>query len=235
MKNVLVLGLGKFGSRIVQELAPRKGVRLFAFDQSEEALRRVVELVHTGASGDLNHPEVLEGFLEEQKRIDVAVISLGRASNPSILAAIQLLDRKVQHIIIKAIDPGHRRVLQAIHSSRRVEGGRFQVLIPEVDAAVRVSRRIGSDFIETEFPMADGYGIMEVNCPVSLAGKSLRELNLRQKYHITVVGHHLPADMSEPGTSMKLATPDERLPQGSLLTILGKDEDLQHFVRKFEG
>ncbi|MFQ5750176.1 MAG: TrkA C-terminal domain-containing protein, partial [Planctomycetota bacterium] len=130
---------------------------------------------------------------------------------------------------------GHRRVLQAIHSSRRVEGGRFQVLIPEVDAAVRVSRRIGSDFIESEFPMADGYGIMEVNCPGSLAGKTLRELNLRQKFHITVVGHHLPSEEIGPGNRMELASPDEHLPKGSLLTILGKDEDLQHFVRKFES
>lgn len=258
MKRILVLGLGKFGTRVCQSLRERRGVRVFAFDLQEKAIERIAEAVHTAASGDLDDPDALKAFLEQIGEVDTAVVSLGDHVNTSILAALQLREAGVPRIVVKAVDSNHRRVLEAIDTGFPGER-RFQVLIPELDAADRVARAVASDFVSGELPLGSGLSIMEVTCPKELSRASLRELELRSRYHLTVIGYRTSAARAagaaeteaetevegqgkvdgesegEGKGDLVFATPDTQLPEGGLIMVVGKQEDLEAFERKFSG
>lgn len=232
MKTVLVLGLGKFGSRLVDVLSKRKGVRIFAFDREERLVERIAEKVHTAGTGDLNDPDALKSFLTEVGKIDAAIISVGDAVNTSILAALYLREAGVRRIVIKAVDESHRRVLEAIDHG--FQGGpHFEVLIPELDAAERTGRLVASDFVASEFPMAEGFGMMEISCPPEWTKKSLKDLELRRRYHVTVVGYRSPHEGAAAPAGLQFATPETRLPEGCLITVIARREDLSELERRF--
>ncbi|TAH38281.1 MAG: TrkA family potassium uptake protein [Planctomycetota bacterium] len=232
MKTILVLGLGKFGSRVVDVLSKRKGVRIFAFDREDKVIERLAEKVHTAGSGDLNDAEALKSFLNEIGTVHAAVISVGDAVNTSILAALMLREIGVQRIIIKAVDESHRRVLEAIDHG--FPGGRhFDVLIPELDAAERTGRLVASSFVANELTLAEGFGMMEVKCPPEWTRRTLRELELRRRYHITVVGYRVPDASNQQAGDLQFATPDTKLPEECLITVVGRREDLEALEQKF--
>ncbi|MEO6597337.1 MAG: TrkA family potassium uptake protein [Planctomycetota bacterium] len=232
MKRILILGLGKFGNRVCQALAGRRGVRLFAFDMQERSIERIAASVHTACSGDLDDPEALKAFLAQIGEIDAAILSLGKQVNTSILAALQLRESGVPNILIKAVDLNHKRVLEAI------DGGfsgdrRFRVLIPELDAADRLARSVASDFVTGELPLGSGLSIMEVTCPKELSSAPLKSLDLRNRYHITVIGYRVGAALNDDQGDLVFATPETVLPEGGLIMVVGKQEDLEALERKF--
>ncbi|HEX5053990.1 MAG TPA: TrkA family potassium uptake protein [Planctomycetota bacterium] len=235
MKKILVLGLGKFGNRVCKALAGRRSVRVYAFDVEERTVERLAPTVHTAGAGDLDDPEALKAFLAQVGDIDSAVISLGDNVNTSILAALQLREAGVANIVIKAVDPNHRRVLEAIDAG--FPGDRhFQVLLPELDAADRLARTVASDFVTGELPLGSGLAIMEVTCPKELAGVPLKELDLRSRFHLTVIGYRARGESSESSDDrgdLKFASPDTALPEGGSIMIVGKQEDLEALERKF--
>ncbi len=233
MKSILVLGLGKFGRRVVDGLSRRRGVRVFAFDLQKDLVDRIIEKVHTAGSGDLEEPEILEEFLEETGVPDAAVVSLGENINGSILVFLALLERKVGEILIKATGPSHRRVLEAL--MRAHPGPRVQILIPELDAAEHTARVVASDFVATDIQLGEGFGILEVSCPDALCGKSLREIDFRRRFGLTVVGYREPDARSGKPTALKVPTPDTVLPKGSLVMLVGNEENLRALEREFGG
>lgn len=232
MKRILVLGLGKFGSRVCQAMAGRRGVRVFAFERQEKAIERIAASVHTAGAGDLDDPDALKDFLREIGDVDVAVISLGDRINTSILAALQLREAGVPQIVIKAVDQNHRRVLEAIDDGFPGDR-RFQVLIPELDAADRLARTVASDFVASEVQLGPGVGMMEVRCPKALSGVPLRDLDLRGRHHITVIGYRTSDEDGSGDGDLVFATAETALPEGGWLMVVGRHEDLQALERRF--
>lgn len=232
MKRILVLGLGRFGTQVCKALAGRHGTRVFALDRNDKIIERIAPIVHTAGAGDLDDPEALKAYLTQVGAIDAAIISLGDNVNSSILAALQVREAGVPHIVIKAVDPNHKRVLEAIDHGFAGDK-RFEVLIPELDAADRLARAISSDFVAGELPLGSGLAIMEVSCPSEFSGRPLRELDLRNRFHVTVIGYRSKvAEGAEPG-ELVFATPETSLPEGGLIMIVGKQDSLEALERKF--
>ncbi len=232
MKRILVLGLGKFGTHVCKALSGRHGVRVYALDRQEKVVERIASLVHTAGAGDLDDPEALKSFLGEVGEVDAAIISLGDHVNSSILAALQVREAGVPHIVIKAVDPNHKRVLEAIDQGFAGDQ-RFEVLIPELDAAERLARTVSSDFVAGEMSLGSGLAMMEVACPAEFSGAPLRELDLRNRFHLTVIGYRNKVEAGAPPGELVFATPETSLPEGGLIMIVGRQDDLQALERKF--
>ncbi len=226
MKKILVLGLGKFGHRLVEVLAQNPEVRLIAFDRNNRLVESVTDLVHTAASGNLNDPGTLDAVLAEAGHLDAAVVSLGDAFNTTTLMALHLRQAGVRRIFIKADDPSHGKVLEAI--DKGFPGERcFRVLIPELDAAEEVAHRVVSHYILKDVLLAEGFVLAEMLCPEKLAGTSLAQLDLRKRYQLTVIGWR------EAGGQLILASPATPIPPGCTLTVVGSQKDLRAFEKEF--
>lgn len=227
MKKILVLGLGKFGHRVLQKLGERGGVRLYAIDRNARLVDSVGELVHTASASNLNDPRALGAFLEEIGPVDVAVVGLGEAIHTVTLTALRLREAGVPRIVIKAEDVEHKQVLEAIDKGF-AGAPAFEVVIPELDAADSLSLRLASNHIERNLALGDGFALAEVRTPARLTGASLATLQVRQRYRLTVVGWR------EAGGNLRLAGPETELPPGSLVTILGAAIDVEAFERELE-
>jgi trk system potassium uptake protein TrkA len=85
----------------------------------------------------------------------------------------------VKHIIVKAPNEDHKRVLEKV--------GATEVIIPEREMANKVARSLISPNVLDFIPLSEEYTISELAPPPSFFGKTIGELHLRGKYRIEVI------------------------------------------------
>ena len=109
---------------------------------------------------------------------DVAVVSIGDLS-ANLMTTLILKEMGVKKIVVKALDELHGKMLKKI--------GADKVVYSEKEMGVRVAHNLISPGIVDYIEMDDNITILSIRLPDAWIGKSLIDLNVRQKYHITVV------------------------------------------------
>jgi len=176
MKRVIVIGLGIFGVNIVRELY-EGGFEVYAIDKNKDAVQKVRDFSTKAIVADGTDKEVMEliGVQED----DTVIISFGEDLAASTLITLHLKQMKVRHIIVKAPNEEHKLILEKV--------GATDVIIPEKEIAGKVARSIISPNVLDYLPLSDGYMISEIAPPDSFFGKTIAELQLRNRYHIEVI------------------------------------------------
>ncbi|MFN3599504.1 MAG: potassium channel family protein [Aquificaceae bacterium] len=177
MKKVFgVIGLGRFGFNVAKTLA-EGGAEVIACDIDEEKVRQISELVSSAFILDATDEKALKE--SGIANADTVIVSIGENVEASLLVVVQLMELGVKEIIAKAVNPLHGRVLERLGVSR--------VIHPERDMAIRLAHSLLlGGFIE-EIPITEEYSIFEVLPPEKLHNKTLKELDLRKRYDITVL------------------------------------------------
>jgi len=176
MKRVIVIGLGIFGINIVRELY-EGGFEVYAIDKNKDAVQKVKDFSTKAIVADGTDKEVMEliGVQED----DTIVISFGEDLAASTLITLHMKQLKVKNIIVKAPNEEHKLILEKV--------GATDVIIPEKEIAGKVARSIITPNVLDYLPLSDGYMIFEMAPPDSFFGKTIAELQLRNKYHIEVI------------------------------------------------
>ena len=176
MKTFLVIGLGRFGSAAADELYDM-GKEVIILDEQEELVRQAADQATHAAIGDAREVAVLKAAGATD--CDCAIVAIGSDLAASILITMNLKDLGVPYIICKARDETYKRALERIGADR--------VLIPEKEMAVRLVRNLGSASFLDYIEFSEEYGIAEITPPKSWVGKTLRNLNVRGRYHVSVL------------------------------------------------
>lgn len=175
-KRVVVVGLGIFGINLVKELS-KSGVEVIAIDKVKEAVQHVRDHAAKAIVADGTDPEIMNAIgLRED---DLVVVSFGEDLAASTLITLHLKQMKVENIIVKAPNEDHKLILEKV--------GATEVIIPEKIMADKVARSIVSPNVLDYIPLSDDYIICEIAPPASFIGKSLAELQLRNRYHVDVI------------------------------------------------
>src|SRR5690606_19820542 len=111
MKQVIVVGLGNFGSAVAETLYT-KGHDVTAVDLDEKAVDRIARRVSRAAVGDGRQIEVLEKIGAADA--DAGIVSTGDDITASILATLALRDLGVEEIYVKVISADHARVAEKL-------------------------------------------------------------------------------------------------------------------------
>lgn len=176
-KSYAVIGLGKFGQSVAEELS-RAGADVLALDKNEEQVHKVAEFVTYAVKADIRDSEKIQSL--GLSNMDAVVIAITGDLNASILATILVKEAGVPFVVAKAKDEIHTRILEKV--------GADKVIIPEKSSGIRTARSILAgqfiDFIE----LSERIRMVELPIKPEWVGKSLRELNLRKKMRINVVG-----------------------------------------------
>lgn len=175
-KQILIIGLGKFGMSIAKELA-KYDCEVLAVDESSELVDEVAEFVTHAArvdAGDINTLRKLG-----VANFDEAIIGIGDNLEASIMIALSLKELKVPYIIAKSRDEVHTRLLTMI--------GVDKVVQPEKDVGVRIAKSIMHKSIIERVEFGKEYSVIEIETPQEWIGKTLNELNLRPKHNINIV------------------------------------------------
>lgn len=177
MKTFLIIGMGTFGHHLCRELAKQK-CEIMAVDRRAEAVEDVLPLVVSAKVGDCTNAEVLRSFGIES--FDTCFVCVSSNFKNSLQIASLLKELGAKRVFSKADDDIHAKFL--------LRNGADQVIYPEKETAVRIAVSESSDAIFDCIPLTPEYSIYELAVPEKWIGKSLRELNVRSRYNLNVLG-----------------------------------------------
>ncbi|MFR1707565.1 MAG: potassium channel family protein [Clostridium sp.] len=175
-KQFIVIGLGRFGTSVAETLYAL-GNDVLAVDIDEEAVQNIAEKVTHAVQVDANDENSLRAL--GISNFDVAIISIGSDIQANILSTLLVKEMNVKHIITKANNALHAKVLYKIGANR--------VIFPERDMGIRVAHNLCSSSILDYIELSPDFSIAEVVTPKEWEGHSLKDLNLRVRYGINVV------------------------------------------------
>ena len=130
MKSFLVIGLGRFGTAVAEELSAL-GQEVLALDVDEENVQRIADHVTQAIQGDAQEEAVLRSV--GARNFDCCVVAVGADMEASILITVMLKEMGVKRIVAKAMTPIHARVLERVGADR--------VVLPEIDMGQRLAQR----------------------------------------------------------------------------------------------
>ncbi len=176
MKTFVVIGLGRFGTAVATELC-ELGHEVLAIDGNEENVMAVADKVTHAVTGDARDPAVLRAL--GVRNYDCAIVAVGVDVGTSALVTINLKDMGVKEVICKAQSHVHRKVLEKIGADR--------VVFPEHDAGYKLAQGLSSSNVLNFIELSEDYGIVELDAPKSWQGKTIRDLDIRAKYHVNII------------------------------------------------
>ena len=176
MKSYVVIGLGRFGASLAQQLC-KLGAEVLALDVRGDLVQQIAQNVTHAVVGDAQDKEVLKAL--GVRNLDCAVIAIGDNLAASVLITMNLKELGVPFVVCKAHDDTHRRVLEKLGVDR--------VLIPEQESAQRLARTLNSHNVLDYIELSEDFGILDVPAPAGWVGKTLRELNVRAKLGVNII------------------------------------------------
>lgn len=212
MKRMVVIGLGNFGMAVAESLA-KKGVDVIAVDRRQELVDRIAPRAARAVVADGTSAQVLQDI--GCSKANVGIVSTGDDITASILAVLALKDIKVEEIHVKVISEQHARVVDKL--------GVTGTVFPERDSGRRLAEAVVSHEILSYFPVGDDYAIQEMAIPDSWIGQSLREIDVRRRFAISVVA---VKDMLT-GTVTGVPDPDAPLKDSDTLWVSGSLASLE--------
>lgn len=176
MKSFVVIGLGRFGSAVARQVCSLGG-EVLAIDVDADLVQQMSGEVTSAVVADAQDKDVLKALGVAE--CECAVVAIGDDLGASVLATMNLKELGVRHIVCKAHDETHRRVLQKL--------GADKVVIPEKEVAERMAHSLISPNVLEYIELSNDYGIVEVPAPRKWAGKSIRDLNVRAKLGVNII------------------------------------------------
>ncbi|WP_282700370.1 TrkA family potassium uptake protein [Streptomyces sp. CC219B] len=211
-RRVAVIGLGRFGSSLANELM-RRGWDVLGIDTDARLVQKYSDGLTHSAVADCTDPEVLRQLGIHE--FPSAVVGIGTDIEASILIASNLLDAEVPNIWAKAISRQHGQILERL--------GVTHVVLPEHEMGERVAHLVTGrmlDFIEFD----DDYALVKTVAPDLVTGLPLGRSQVRSNYGITVVG------IKRPGEDFTYATAETIVREGDVIIVTGKTRAVEAFA-----
>jgi trk system potassium uptake protein len=213
MKRFAVIGLGNFGFYTAKALF-EDGNEVVAIDMDKAKVHAIDPYSNEAIVLDATDKETLKSLGLED--MDGVIVSTGTKISTSTLICLYLQEIGVKKILAKALDDDHAKILKRV--------GATQIIHPERDMAVRISRGLSRPNILDFIPLADGFDLVQVDPPRGFIGKSLKDLNLRAKYNV----HIIAIKELVPENFLLVPAANFVIKDSDILIMLGKSENIQH-------
>ena len=208
-QSYIVIGLNDFGKHIVHALSSTP-IELLVMDRDPKRLEEVSDLVLDTVCADAADPDVLSQL--SIASFDGAVIDTAHDLERKVLITMQLKELGVPNIIVKAASELEGRVLHRLGADRVVQ--------PDREAGLRVANHIAKQKYFEAIELPQNYGITEHAVPSAWFGRSIRQLDIRAHYGVTVLGIHREGDF------LLNPSPDLVLQSGDIAVLLGETGQL---------
>ncbi len=175
-KTYAVFGLGRYGLAVAQELIA-SGAQVIAVDSDEDTVNAAAAHIPVCKCADISDPEVIEQL--GISNVDVAVIAMASSLEASVMATALCKEVGVPTVIAKCADEMHKKILMKVGADR--------VLIPEQEAGIRLAKNLLSSGFTDIIDLSKDISMVEIAVRPEWVGRSLIELNLRNKYSLNIV------------------------------------------------
>ncbi|MGN8887983.1 potassium channel family protein [Blautia sp. HCP28S3_G10] len=204
MKNVLLIGLGRFGKHIAKQLS-QMGHEIMAVDINEERVDKILPFVTNAQIGDSTDAEFLKSL--GIGNYDLCFVTIGESFQNSLETTSLLKELGAKFVISRAERDVQEKFL--------LRNGADKVVYPEKQVAKWASIRYTDDHILDYMEVDAAHAIFEVEIPDEWIGKTVGGLEIRRKYNINIL-----AIKNEGEVSVAISA-DTVLRSDSTLLVLG--------------
>ena len=223
MKRFAVIGLGRFGKKLAIALA-MSGADVIAIDKDRNEIESIRDQVSHAVRLDSTDEESLKA--QGVNKADVAIVGIGqgtgRGFEAAVLTVVNLRQMGIKQIYARAEDIIAGEVFSKV--------GATDVIYPEIESAQRWAYKLIAPQIGEKIDFAPGYSLARVKAPASFDGKTIKDLQLRQKYKVNLVAiTRDDADAGKKGDAVGIINvpmPDTVIYTGDILMVAGSDTDL---------
>ncbi|MDD6181712.1 MAG: potassium channel family protein [Desulfovibrionaceae bacterium] len=215
MKSVLLIGLGRFGRRMAKKLGELNH-EVLAIDRSEQRVNEALDFVTNAQIGDATS----EPFLRSVgvSNFDMCVVAIGDDFQSSLETTALLKELGARFVVSRAS--------REVHAKFLLRNGADDVVYPERQTADWAAMRYSSDYIFDYVKLSPEYSIYEIATPREWAGKTVKELAVRQRYRVNILG------VKQGETLRPMPGPEHRFQAEERVLILGHDMDVQKLFRR---
>ena len=210
MKTVLLIGLGRFGKHIAMKMNELHH-QVMAVDKNEERVEALLPFVTNAQIGDSTNEDFLKSL--GVRNFDLCIVTIG-SDFQSSLETTSLLKELGAKLVVS-------RASRDIHAKFLLRNGADEVLYPERQLASWASIRYTSDHIADYVEIDKDYGIFEVEVPMNWYEQTIRELDIRNRYNVNILG------IKRDGKISMNIPPDTQLQESDTIMVLGKLVDVQ--------
>jgi len=231
-KKFAVIGLGRFGLKLIEELN-KMGLEVIAIDKDSSKIEEVREIASESIILNATDKEALKK--SGVKDVDVVIVTIGQEMENSILITNLLKEIGVKEIIARAENPVHAKIL------RRV--GADKIILPEEDMAVRLAHTIHFPGVHEYVDMKGPRDLAEFKIPLQskIIGKKIGQIykEFQDKVNILTIekekgkvfNHELAKEREE--RESIVSRDDYIIEANDILILFAKPENLEKFIGKF--
>lgn len=214
MKSVLLIGLGRFGRHIAEQLNELDH-EVMAVDIDEERVNAVLPYVTNAQIGDSTNEDFLRTLGVND--YDVCFVAIGDNFQSSLETTSLLKDLGAKYVVSRAARDVHAKFL--------LRNGADEIVYPEKQLAKWSAIKFTSEHIFDYIELDSEYAVFEVDVPYNWAGKSIGDLDIRKKHKINIMA------IKRNGSLELAISPETRLTATDTLLVIGKYHDIQKCFR----
>ena len=214
MKNILLIGAGRFGRHIAMQLSQLEH-QIMTVDANEERINDVLPFTTNALIGDSTNAEFLRSL--GIGNFDVCIVTISSNFQNSLETTSLLKELGAKCVVSRA-----ERDVQAKFLLRN---GADHVIYPEKQMAKWAAIRYTADHIFDYIEIDQKHAIFEVEVPEGWIGKSVGELDIRRKFGINILG------IKHAGKTDVSIMPDTILSSDVSILVLGEYKMLQKCFR----
>ncbi len=220
-KRFAVIGLGLFGTKVATALS-QLGAEVIAIDKNFEVINAIKDDVLIAVQMDGTDREALES--QDIKDVDAAIVGMGSNFEETLLTVVTLKQIGVQKVISRAGTTVRKEILERVGCDR--------VVLPEEEVGQNVAKELVSGFFFDQIAVGEEYSIAQLVAPDDFIGKSIIELNLRERYRLNIVT--IKRKVPRPSLFgrekiehiIAVPKPEDMMLEGDILVLFGHDRDL---------
>ncbi len=218
MKTFVVIGLGRFGRSVAEQLISLD-CEVLAIDNDRDAVNEIANNVTQAVCADAKDENVLKTL--GVRNYDCAVVAIGDNISDSVLITMNVKELGIKRIVCKAKDSQHKRVLEKI--------GADSVIIPEHEAGRKMAYSLVSKRMIDIIDISAGYSIVDINAPKAWIGKTIEQLSVRKKYGVNIVAIKNGNDENDVTIN---PAPDYAFRETDIVALVGKSQHIRKISEK---
>ena len=215
MKSILIIGLGRFGTHLCQDLAKLDN-EIMIVDKDEASLEDLLPLVVSAKIGDCTNEKVLKSL--GVGNFDYCFVCIGENFQSSLEITSLLKDLGAKYVVSKAN--------RDIHAKFLLRNGADEVIYPDRDIAEKVAVRFSANQVFDYVELGNNFSIYEIAPLPEWIGHSIRDVNVRVKYNANIIGIKAENGMELMPNAEYVFRREEHL------MIIGHKRDMEKILKK---
>lgn len=217
-KSYAVIGLGQFGTALVEELID-KGADVIAIDNNEESVKKIADILPTAFIADSTDEAAMRHL--GIKDVDAAIIAFGQNDKAMILTTVILKEIGVKYIICRVDNDYYIPIMEKLGAS--------EVISPQKSAGAALANRLESYDYKDYYKLDRKYSVVSIMVNQSFIPMTISDLRPKDRYGVNML-----LISRENGTSLVPGGQDKIFPNDKVF-VVGTPKEIKNFREAING